>query len=127
MKYLSLQGMQRIEHQRVLVTGGAGFIGSHLCEDLLKHHNQVVCLDNFSNGKRSNIEAFLNRPDFNLIEGDIRDLSTCLRASKGCDVILHQAALGSVPIHTHLHWSQGLSVPSFAICMRLNLSHSQCI
>ena len=97
MKYVSLQGMQRIEHQRVLVTGGAGFIGSHLCEDLLKHHNQVVCLDNFSNGKRSNIEAFLNRPDFNLIEGDIRDLSTCLRASKGCDVILHQAALGSVP------------------------------
>jgi len=89
--------MRHIEQKRVLVTGGAGFIGSHLCEDLLRYNNHVVCLDNFANGKRSNIEPFLNRKTFTLIEGDIRDLSTCLRAAKGCDIILHEAALGSVP------------------------------
>lgn len=89
--------MRHIEHKRVLVTGGAGFIGSHLCEDILRYNNEVVCLDNFANGKRSNIEPFLNHERFTLIEGDIRDLSTCLRASKGCDIILHEAALGSVP------------------------------
>lgn len=89
--------MRHIEQKRVLVTGGAGFIGSHLCEDLLRYNNHVVCLDNFANGKRSNIEPFLNRKTFTLIEGDIRDLSTCLRAAKDCDIILHEAALGSVP------------------------------
>ena len=65
--------MRHIEQKRVLVTGGAGFIGSHLCEDLLRYNNHVVCLDNFANGKRSNIEPFLNRKTFTLIEGDIRD------------------------------------------------------
>lgn len=92
---------QLIKNSVVLVTGGAGFIGSNLCEDLLKHNNQVVCLDNFSTGKRENITAFLNHPNFTLIEGDIRDFETCYTAVKGVDCILHQAALGSVPRSIH--------------------------
>jgi UDP-N-acetylglucosamine/UDP-N-acetylgalactosamine 4-epimerase len=87
----------KIENKKVLVTGGAGFIGSNLCERLLQQHNQVVCLDNFSTGKRINIESFLSNPLFQLIEGDIRNLADCNLASKGVDLILHQAALGSVP------------------------------
>lgn len=86
-----------ISQSTVLVTGGAGFIGSNLVESLLKQENQVVCLDNFSTGKRENIEAFLHHPDFKLIEGDIRDLNTCKLAVKGVQHVLHQAALGSVP------------------------------
>lgn len=88
---------QRIFGKKVLVTGGAGFIGSNLCEDLLKHNNEVVCLDNFATGHKHNIEAFLSSPQFKLIEGDIRDLATCQEACTGIDIVLHQAALGSVP------------------------------
>lgn len=88
---------QRISGKKVLVTGGAGFIGSNLCEDLLKYDNQVVCLDNFATGHRHNIEAFLSNPQFKLIEGDIRDLAICQEACTGIDIVLHQAALGSVP------------------------------
>jgi UDP-N-acetylglucosamine 4-epimerase len=88
---------QRITGKKVLVTGGAGFIGSNLCEDLLKYNNEVVCLDNFATGHSYNIEAFLNNKKFKLIEGDIRDLQTCLQACEGIDIVLHQAALGSVP------------------------------
>jgi len=83
--------------KRVLVTGGAGFIGSNLCETLLDKGNKVICLDNFATGKRENLENFLNDTNFTLIEGDIRKLEDCLKASKGVDYILHQAALGSVP------------------------------
>ena len=83
--------------KRVLVTGGAGFIGSNLCEALLKKDNKVVCLDNFSTGKRVNIAEFLSDPNFILIEGDIRKLEDCLKATKDVDYVLHQAALGSVP------------------------------
>lgn len=90
-------GNQRIQNKKVLVTGGAGFIGSNLCEDLLKNNNQVVCLDNFSTGYKHNIELFLENPNFELIEGDIRDLETCKKACAGQDYVLHQAALGSVP------------------------------
>jgi len=86
-----------ISQSTVLVTGGAGFIGSNLVESLLKQENKVVCLDNFSTGKRENIEAFLHHPDFKLIEGDIRDLNTCRNAVNGVQHVLHQAALGSVP------------------------------
>lgn len=88
---------QRIFGKKVLVTGGAGFIGSNLCEDLLKHNNEVVCLDNFATGHKHNIEAFLSSQQFKLIEGDIRDLATCQEACTGIDIVLHQAALGSVP------------------------------
>ena len=86
-----------LSNKRVLVTGGAGFIGSNLCEALLDKDNQVVCLDNFATGKRENLENLLNDTNFTLIEGDIRKLEDCLKASKGVDYILHQAALGSVP------------------------------
>ena len=81
----------------VLVTGGAGFIGSNLCEALLKNGNQVTCLDNFATGKRENISHLMANPSFNLIEGDIRNLTDCQKACTGVDYILHQAALGSVP------------------------------
>ena len=86
-----------IKNKKVLVTGGAGFIGSNLCEALLEKQNKVVCLDNFATGKRENIAGFLNNSLFTLIEGDIRNLEDCLKASQDVDYILHQAALGSVP------------------------------
>jgi UDP-N-acetylglucosamine 4-epimerase len=86
-----------ISNQTVLVTGGAGFIGSNLVERLLQQQNIVVCLDNFATGKWENIEPFAQNPNFKLIEGDIRDLNACHEACKGVDVVLHQAALGSVP------------------------------
>lgn len=86
-----------IKNSSVLVTGGAGFIGSNLCEDLLKQGNTVVCLDNLSTGDRANIEEFLSHPKFTFIEGDICDLDTCHKACNGVDFVLHQAALGSVP------------------------------
>ena len=85
------------ENKKVLVTGGAGFIGSNLCEKLLELNYYVVCLDNFSTGKRENIAPFLNNPDFFLIEGDIRNLETCRRAVENVEYVLHEAALGSVP------------------------------
>lgn len=86
-----------LDHVRVLVTGGAGFIGSNLVEDLLSRDNEVVVLDNFSTGSRKNVEPFLSHPRFELIEGDIRDGACCTKAVDGVDCILHQAALGSVP------------------------------
>ncbi len=86
-----------IENSKVLVTGGAGFIGSNLIETLLNQGNEIVCLDNFSTGKRENISAFLSKPEFKLFEGDIRDSDTCKEAVKGVKYVLHQAALGSVP------------------------------
>ncbi len=84
---------------KILVTGGAGFIGSNLCESLLQDGHVVVCLDNFSTGHRENIEhLFTEYPDrFTLIEGDIRDMETCQQAVSGQDYVLHEAALGSVP------------------------------
>jgi len=89
--------LKKIQGSRVLITGGAGFIGSNLCETLLNNQLQVICLDNFSTGKRENIAAFLNHPQFTLIEGDIRNLQDCQNACTGVDYILHEAALGSVP------------------------------
>lgn len=89
--------MEKLYSSTVLVTGGAGFIGSNLIESLLKQDNKVICLDNFSTGKRSNISEFLPNPNFTLIEGDIRDQEACHLCCKGVDYVLHQAALGSVP------------------------------
>ncbi len=82
---------------KVLVTGGAGFIGSNICEALLAKGCFVRCLDDFSTGKRENIEGFLSNPDFELIEGDIRDLDVCMNACEGVTFVSHQAAWGSVP------------------------------
>jgi UDP-N-acetylglucosamine/UDP-N-acetyl-alpha-D-glucosaminouronate 4-epimerase len=89
--------MNKIKNSKVLVTGGAGFIGSNLVEVLLEQNNKVICLDNFMTGKRENIESFLDNSNFVLLEGDIRDLATCREACAGVDYVLHQAALGSVP------------------------------
>lgn len=90
--------MERIlKDSSVLVTGGAGFIGSNLTESLLHSGNKVVCLDNFSTGKKKNIEPFLNNPKYKLIEGDIRNYDDCLKAVENIDIVFHQAALGSVP------------------------------
>jgi UDP-N-acetylglucosamine 4-epimerase len=86
-----------LKDSRVLVTGGAGFIGSNLVDSFLQSGNTVVCLDNFSTGKRENLKAFENNPDFKLIEGDIRNYDDCLKAVKNIDVVFHEAALGSVP------------------------------
>lgn len=86
-----------LNNASILVTGGAGFIGSNLCEGLVRLGNQVICLDNFSTGKMKNIEPLLTHPDFNLITGDIRNLADCNLAVKGVDYVLHEAALGSVP------------------------------
>ena len=86
-----------LSNKTILVTGGAGFIGSNLCEALLEKGNKVVCLDNFATGKRENLEQLLKDTNFTLIEGDIRKLEDCLKATKDVDYVLHQAALGSVP------------------------------
>lgn len=83
--------------KKILITGGAGFIGSNLTEYFLNQGYFVRCLDNFSTGYRYNIEEFLSNPNYELLEGDIRDLATCQQAVTGVDYVLHQAALGSVP------------------------------
>lgn len=86
-----------IENKQVLVTGGAGFIGSNLCENLLEHGNKVTCMDNFLTGKKSNIAHLIGHGNFTLIEGDIRNPHDCNKGTDGIEIVLHQAALGSVP------------------------------
>lgn len=85
------------KQSRFLVTGAAGFIGSNLVEALLRLGYQVRGLDNFSTGKKENIELFIDHPNFEFVEGDIRSFETCLQACEGIDYVLHQAAWGSVP------------------------------
>ena len=82
---------------KLLITGGAGFIGSNLCEHFVNNGYDVVCLDNLSTGFLHNIEHLDSKQNFAFIKGDIRDLETCRNAVRGCDVVLHEAALGSVP------------------------------
>ena len=88
---------KQLKNKKILVTGGAGFIGSNLCEYLIKCKAEVLCLDNFETGHLHNIEALLEKDNFTLIKGDIRDLETCQNACYGVEYVLHQAALGSVP------------------------------
>ena len=82
---------------KILITGGAGFIGSNLCDYFLNKGHEIVCFDNFATGHKHNIEEFLSHKDFTLIEGDIRNFTDCQKAVEGVDYVLHQAALGSVP------------------------------
>ncbi|CEN35864.1 SDR family oxidoreductase [Capnocytophaga cynodegmi] len=88
---------KQLINKKILVTGGAGFIGSNLSEKLLELGAVVTVLDNFATGHRHNIEPFLSNKNFTLIEGDIRDLETCKKACERQEFVLHQAALGSVP------------------------------
>lgn len=88
---------QSLNNTTILVTGGAGFIGSNLCEELLKYDCKVICFDNFSTGKMENILPLFENERFKLIVGDIRNVEDCRKAVEGVDYILHEAALGSVP------------------------------
>ena len=87
----------KLKNKKILVTGGAGFIGSNLCEYLLSCESYVTCLDNFVTGHEHNIKEFIGHPKFTFIKGDIRDLETCQKSCEGQEYVLHQAALGSVP------------------------------
>ena len=80
-----------------LVTGGAGFIGSNLCEAILNLGYKVRCLDDLSTGKQENVDLFIDNPSYEFIKGDVKDLDTCMKACDGADYVLHQAAWGSVP------------------------------
>lgn len=94
---MGYQNVKIPENSLFLVTGGAGFIGSNLCEAILNLGCQVRCLDDLSTGKRENVEMFLDHPNYTFIKGDIKDLDTCMKATEGVDYVLHQAAWGSVP------------------------------
>ena len=85
------------ENSVFLVTGGAGFIGSNLCEAILNLGYKVKCLDDLSTGKQENVDEFISNPNYTFIKGDIKDLDTCIKASEGVDYVLNQAAWGSVP------------------------------
>ena len=87
----------KLKNSKILVTGGAGFIGSNLIEYFLKSNNEVICLDNLSTGHKRNIVDFFDHPNFQFVEGDIRDIECCRRSVRDCEYVFHQAALGSVP------------------------------
>lgn len=89
--------MENEKQKQILITGGAGFIGSNLCDYFINKNYKVRCLDNFATGHRHNIAYLATNPNFELLEGDIRDLATCHKAMEEVDYVLHQAALGSVP------------------------------
>jgi UDP-N-acetylglucosamine 4-epimerase len=89
--------MIQLSEKKVLVTGGAGFIGSNLCEHLVQSQNEVYCLDDLSTGNIENIEPLMDLPNFHFIKGDIRDYGTCNDATADVEIVFHQAALGSVP------------------------------
>ncbi len=94
---MGFSGVSFAENSRFLVTGGAGFIGSGICEALLHMGFYVRCLDDFSTGSRKNIKPFLENSKFELVQGDIRELETCKTACEDIDYVSHQAAWGSVP------------------------------
>ena len=89
--------MKTITHSKILITGGAGFIGSNLVEALLAQDNEVTVLDNFATGKMLNLVPFVGHKKFKLIVGDIRNMDDCRKAADGVEYVLHEAALGSVP------------------------------
>ena len=93
-------GYQSVKFEKnslFLVTGGAGFIGSNLCEAILNIGYKVRCLDDLSTGKQANVDLFLDNPNYEFIKGDIKDLNTCMKACEDVDFVLNQAAWGSVP------------------------------
>jgi UDP-N-acetylglucosamine/UDP-N-acetylgalactosamine 4-epimerase len=94
---MNIEQFSKLKTSKILVTGGAGFIGSNLCEELITLGATVVCLDNLATGKMKNLDNIIDHSNFTFIEGDIRDLITCKNAVSDVDYILHQAALGSVP------------------------------
>lgn len=94
---MSYQDVKFDKESIFLVGGGAGFIGSNICEALINMGYTVRCLDNLSTGKYENIEQLVEHPNFTFIKGDIRELETCMEATKGVDYVLNQAAWGSVP------------------------------
>lgn len=94
---MSYKQLKFPKDSQFLVTGGAGFIGSNLCEAILGMGYRVRCLDDLSTGKQSNVDIFLGSPGYEFIKGDIKDLDTCMRACEGVDYVLNQAAWGSVP------------------------------
>ena len=94
---MGYNGIQFPKDSTFLVTGGAGFIGSNLCEAILRLGYNVRCLDDLSTGKQANVDMFLDNPRYTFIKGDIKNLDTCMSACKGVDYVLNQAAWGSVP------------------------------
>ena len=94
---MGYQNVKFPENSVFLVTGGAGFIGSNLCEVILNLGYKVKCLDDLSTGKQENIDLFIGNPNYIFIKGDIKDLDTCMKACEGVDYVLNQAAWGSVP------------------------------
>lgn len=89
--------MNKLTNSKILITGGAGFIGSNLIEYFLKSNNEVICLDNLSTGHKKNVAEFMDNPNFQMVEGDIRHLDICKIAVRDCEYVFHEAALGSVP------------------------------
>ena len=102
------------EKSKFLVTGGAGFIGSNLCEAILNLGYKVRCLDDLSTGKQANVDMFVDNPNYEFIKGDIKDFETCLKACEGVTYVLNQAAWGSVP--------RSLEMPIF-YCKKEKLYH----
>lgn len=94
---MGYQDLKFAEGSLFLVTGGAGFIGSNLCEAILNMGYRVRCLDDLSTGKQAHVDMFLDHPNYEFVQGDIKDLDTCIKACKGVDYVLNQAAWGSVP------------------------------
>ena len=94
---MGTEGVKFPDNSCFLVTGGAGFIGSNLCETLLKDGYRVRCLDDLSTGREENVVPFLENERYKFIKGDIKDIDVCLNACDGVDYVLHQAAWGSVP------------------------------
>lgn len=94
---MSYKHLKFPEGSKFLVTGGAGFIGSNLCEAILNSGYKVRCLDDLSTGKQENVDLFADNPNYEFIKGDIKDLDTCMKACEGIDYVLNQAAWGSVP------------------------------